>query len=325
MSRSVVLMFSGQGSQYYHMGRQLFKTHPVFQEWMLKLNDIASDLIGESLLDILYDDSKRSSERFDRTLYTHPSIFMMEYSLAQVLLESGIEPDYVMGASLGEFTAAAVSAVMSVEELLELLVKQARLLEACCEKGGMLAILHDINLYYDTPALYENSELASVNYNSHSVVSGKRERLQKTEAFMRDNDIVYQDLPVSHAFHSSLIDSAAAQYKKLLGDRQYQFPQIRFVSCLSGTILTSLPCHFFWNVIREPIQFIKAVHELEDGQKKIYIDLGPSGTLANFIKYNLKQDSASESHAIITPFGQEAKQLAKIQQLFKKCGKGIEK
>lgn len=307
------------------MGRQLFKEHSIFREWMLKLNDVASDLIGESLLDILYDDGKRSSERFDRTLYTHPSIFMVEYSLAQVLLESGIEPDYVMGASLGEFAAAAVSSVMGVEELLELLVKQARLLEAYCEKGGMLAILHDISLYYDTPVLYDNSELASVNYHSHFVVSGKREGLKKAEAFLRDNDIVYQDLPVSYAFHSSFIDPAAAQYKQLLEERRYQLPQVRFVSCLSGNMLTSVPCQFFWSVVREPIQFIKAVQGLENGQKKIYIDLGPSGTLANFIKYNLKQDLTSESYAIITPFGQEVRQLVKIEQLFKKCGKGIEK
>ena len=203
---------------------------------MLKLNDIASDLIGESLLDVLYDDGKRGSERFDRTLYTHPSIFMAEYSLAQVLLESGIEPDYVMGASLGEFAAAAVSAVMSVEELLELLVKQARLLEACCERGGMLAILQDTSLYYDTPTLYENSELASVNYHSHFVVSGKREGLKKAEAFLRDNDIVYQDLPVSYAFHSSLIDSAAEQYRELLNHQKYQPLRKKYISCLSGNL-----------------------------------------------------------------------------------------
>ncbi len=323
MDTPLVYMFSGQGSQYYHMGRQLFNAHPLFQEWMLKLNEVASDLIGESLLDIIYDDSKRSSERFDRTLYTHPSIFMMEYSLAQVLLQSGIEPDYIMGASLGEFAAAAVSAVMCAEELLELLVKQAQLLEACCEMGGMLAILHDISLYYDTPSLYENSELASVNYNSHFVVSGARERLKKVEAFLRDQNIVYQDLPVSYAFHSSFIDSAAAPYKKLLEDRRCQQPEISLISCLSGNILTNLSCYFFWDIIREPIQFIRAVQVLENGQRKICVDLSPSGTLANFLKYGLKQDSAPESYAIITPFGQEAKQLEKIQKLLTKRGKGI--
>jgi len=318
MRSSYVFMFSGQGSQYYQMGKQLFKADPVFKKWMLALNDLAGKLLGESLLERLYDESKTFSETFDRTLYTHPAIFMVEYSLVQVLQERGLEPDYVLGASLGEFAAAAVSGVLTVEEIMELIIGQAKLLEAGCEKGSMVAVLYDPHLYYETPVLFENSELASVNYPEHFVVSGSCSSLEKVQAFLRDRQIVYLKLPVSYGFHSSGIDPVARQYRSMLEQKTYQLPRVKYVSCLKGDLLTSISQYFFWDVAREPVQFPRAIQSLENGQPKVYLDLGPSGTLANFTRHLLNQDSPSESYAIMTPFHQELKQLNKLEALLQK-------
>lgn len=318
MGKSVVFLFSGQGSHYYHMGKELFVRHPVFRKWMLKLDTIACEIIGESVLAKLYNEKKRTSEKFNRTLYTHPAIFMVEYALAQVLLECGVEPDFVLGTSMGEFVSAAISGSMDVKGTLTLLLKQAELFESHCSEGGMLAIIHHSGLYNETPLIYSNSELVSVNFDSHFVVSGNNSKLKIIERFLKEKSIIYQELPVSHGFHSSLIDSAATIYINFLKKYSYRNSQIPLVSGLYGNVVTSLSNDYFWNIAREPIQFPKAIQELENIGSHIYLDLGPSGTLANFTKRNLDKSSQSESYAIITPFNQELRNLERIKGIFSK-------
>lgn len=116
MSRPIIFMFSGQGSHYYQMGRELYENNPVFKTWILKIGKLVQKLIGQSIVNLLYYDGFKKSDVFNRTLYTHPSIFMVEYALSQVLLDKGIVPDGVLGASLGEFTSAAFTGVMSLED-----------------------------------------------------------------------------------------------------------------------------------------------------------------------------------------------------------------
>ena len=105
---------------------------------------------------------------------------MAEYALAYALEQRGIRPDYVIGASLGEHAAAAVSGVLSAEDALDCVLEQARIITETCRNGSMLAILGDPALYQDDPLLGEHSELASVNYHSHFVISGEREHIKRS-------------------------------------------------------------------------------------------------------------------------------------------------
>jgi trans-AT polyketide synthase/acyltransferase/oxidoreductase domain-containing protein len=317
MGKSTAFMFSGQGSQYYHMGRELFAHHPVFHKWMLKLNKITQEVSGYSVIDRLYDDKKRADESFDRTLYTHPAIFMAEYAMARVLIEEGIEPDFVLGTSLGEFGAAAVAGVSEVSELLESVIRQAQAFELHCPKGGMLAIICDYSLFEETPLIYDNSELASINFDSHFVISGKTNKLKVIEEFLNSKGIASMLLPVCHAFHSSLADPAASYYMDFHKNKIYQKPQVPLASCLRGKMLTEIPKGYFWDVVRKPIKFPEAIMELEKEQRQnlVYLDLGPGGTMANFAKRNLDVSSQSEVYAVMTPFNQDLKNLAKIKKV----------
>ncbi|MGB8956617.1 MAG: acyltransferase domain-containing protein, partial [Tumebacillaceae bacterium] len=316
MHRPIVFLFSGQGSHYYQMGNEMFRQLPVFQQWMMRLDERVQALIGESVVRELYESQKRISDPFERTAITHPAIFMVEYALAQTLIASGVRPDCVLGTSMGEFAAAAVAGAITPEEALKLLIDQAQLLDARCERGGMLAVIHDPSLYHREALLYNNSELASVNFDSHFVLAGPRENLLAIEKHLKQQEIVCVMLPVLQAFHSSRIDPAGHYYRMILKGHPLAPPRIPFMSGALGKRLSQLPDTYLWDVVREPIQLPKAVQELERERPHVYLDLGPAGTMANFVKRNLAPGTQSEIFATMTLFNQDIKNVNLIIETF---------
>jgi len=307
----IVFMFSGQGSQYYQMGRELFEKDNTFHNWMVQLDEIARRSSGTSVISALYSSVHTKGDPFDRTLLTHPAIFMVEYSLAQTLLEAGIEPDMVLGTSLGSFAAAAVAGFIEVEDALNAVMRQAIAFEECCEPGGMTAVLADPALF-DRDFLSGRSELASVNFSSHFVVSAKKNELDEVETALRKHNINYQRLPVSYPFHSRWIEKARAPFESFMRSVQYKKGQLPLVCCDKAAILSGLSDQFFWNVVRHPIHFREATARLEQQGARVYIDVGPSGTLATFLKYGMPATSRSTVHAILTPFGRDQKNLSAL-------------
>lgn len=316
MKKSLVFLFAGQGSQFFQMAKSLYFKHPSFQQWMLKLNQIVLDAGAESILDKIYDESKGRNEYFERLQYTHPAIFMVEYSLAQILLEEGISPAHVLGASLGEFTAAAVAGVVEAGELLQMLIHQAKIIESKCQPGGMIAIIHNARLYHEETLIHKNSELAAVNYDSHFVIAGAAEKLREIETFLKSASVLYQRLPVLYGFHSSGIDSGAGEFKNYLNQKIFLKPRLSFISSLHGCSVGDLHQEHFWDVVRKPVHFRNALEELENMGHHTYLDLSPGGTLAGFAKRNLSRNSVSDTYSIITPFHQDLKNLETIAKLF---------
>jgi bacillaene synthase trans-acting acyltransferase len=315
MPDSVIFMFSGQGSQYYHMGFELFQKHETFRFWMLRLDNIVAKAIGQSIVGILYAGDKKISDPFERLLHTALALFMVEYSLAMTLIERKIHPDFVLGASFGEFTAAAVSEAITVEELLASILKHVKIVEQKCATGGMLAVLHDKKLYYDHAALNERSQLASINFHSHFVVSGTKDNLKEIENFLKGKEIAYQILPISYPFHSSLVDPVRQEHCAFLKNLNIGRPRIPIISCADAGVLNEFEYRHFWDVVRKPVLFEATINFTESQGEHFYIDLGPSGTLAYFIKYHLGGRSRSESAAIMTPLGKDLLKLEKICSL----------
>ncbi|HEY3366509.1 MAG TPA: acyltransferase domain-containing protein [Symbiobacteriaceae bacterium] len=302
MGRRLVFMFSGQGSQYYHMGVELFSKDAVFRRWMLKLDDLAQEINGQSILRILYDENRRKSDSFDRLLFTHPAVFMVEYALAQLFLEHGIEPAYVLGASLGEFTAAAVAGVMALPEIMACVIRQAEIVESQCEDGGMLAIVHSLDLYDRSPLLRENSELAAENYQTHFVVSGYRTPLLMIRDELKARGILHELLPIRYGFHSVAIEPAAEAYLSFLSRRTYGRSSIPLMTCSEGIMAERLSPTHFWDATRKPIRFQKALEGLRVIEDVSYIDMGPTGTLAAFIRNSMPKESPAHAYAAMSPF-----------------------
>jgi len=309
MNKPIVFMFSGQGSQYFHMGKALYQSLATFRHWMDRLDDDFYILTGISVVSQLYDANKKKHDPFDNFLLSHVALFMVEYSLAQVLIERGIMPDYVLGCSLGEFTACSIAEVIGYETVLRNLVEQVYIVQECCRKGGMLAILHRSQLFEEQPVLHLNAELVAINYHSHFVVSGSLSGLQAIVTFLEQQNILYQRLPVPYAFHSSFMDPAAASYMSYLNSQTFRKPTVSYISCLTGDQVTAFEPEYFWRIGREPINFPDAITYLEQTKEFTYIDLGPSGTLANFTKYYLNPGGKSTVYDIMTPFNTDLKNL----------------
>lgn len=306
-----VFMFSGQGSQYFQMGKALYDSHQTFRDWMVRLDDVARGLVGESVIATVYSGANAKSDRFDRTMLTHPAIFMVEYSLAQTLMQAGVWPDMVLGASMGSFAAAAVAGVLTAEDALAAVVRQAMSLEEHGEPGGMMAILTDPALF-EEDFLSRHSELAAVNFASHFIVSAKQTELAQIEATLKQRQIVHQRLPVAFPFHSRWIDEAKTTFGAFMRSipcKQGRYPMI----CSDrATTVSALSADYFWDVVRNPIRFREAAVRLDQERPRRFIDVGPAGTLATFLKYSLPNTTRSTARAILTPFGLDQKNLADV-------------
>lgn len=310
MAGKTVFMFSGQGAQYYQMGRQLYDEHPGFRLWMRRLDGLAQALGSAEVLTALYASPKEVV--FEETALTHPAIFMVEYALAQCLLESGLRSDLVLGASLGSFAAAAVGGYLTVEEAMAGVLRQAAAFAAGCAPGGMIAVLGAPALYETEEFLHRHGELAAVNFDGHFVVAAPEAALTGIEAGLQRCALTFQRLPVGYAYHSTHIEGARAPFASWLDTLGRRSGAVPLGCCAQAATLDELPADFLWRVVRAPIRFADTVAHLERQGPHRYIDVGPSGTLATFVKYALPPGSASSVHAVLTPYGRDAPNLAAL-------------
>jgi len=184
-NKPVVFMFSGQGSQTYQMGRELIRENAIFREWMHEADKLVQQWLSVSILDELYDEKHGIAAPFNQTLFTHPAIFAVEYAMTQVLKSFGIRPDLLLGASLGELSAAAVADVISFEQAMALICLQAQILETHCpNSGGMLTVLAPVSLREGYPLIRDTTTLAAVNTAEHFVLAGARAKLRSVERLL---------------------------------------------------------------------------------------------------------------------------------------------
>ena len=302
MSKSIVFLCSGQGSQYYNMGKKLYETKRVFREEMLSLDEVCLREIGESVLSHIYPKEEPSRKEFDRLLFSNPALFMIQYSMSILLREKGIVPDYILGASLGEFVALAVSGILSAEEVLRMIIKFSRQIENTCDRGGMIAVIGDPDNFYFAKSLYENSEIAAINSHAHFIISGLHEGISVAEEYLNVSDIPNFRLPVLFGFHSSAIDPSAEGFSACFEGIEFGDSECEVFSCLKGGEGEPVKKDTLWDIVRKPFDIRESLRKLEEIRGKVYVDIGPSGTMANIVKYNLGKDRHEDIHCVLSPF-----------------------
>lgn len=305
-----VFMFSGQGSQYFQMGRGLYESDPVFAREMREMDAIARANTGRSVLDELYGTRSKADEMADIAL-SHPAIFMVEVALARSVMYAGVRADLVLGASLGTVAAAVVAGQLDRDDGLMLVLAQARCIAQHAPPGGMMAIL-------DAPQVIERelaegaAVIAGRNFNGHFVASAPVAALDRIELRLRERAIVHQRLPVPYAFHSPWIDPMRDAFIAATRGLPSRPSTVGVVCCASMQTLHTMPPDHFWQVARLPVEFQRTVQALESRGPHRYIDLGPSGTLATFIKYLLGPGARSTAQPVIAPFGRDEDRFAAL-------------
>lgn len=259
--RPIIFMFSGQGSQYYQMGREFYDSHPVFRKVVDDGDAIVRGLLGRSVRDETF--SSPVSREFNDFLISHPALVVIEHATCHMLISEGIEPDWVWGCSAGEFAAAIAAGSWDLEAALQATVTQARQVVENCPPGGMLAVLASPTLFDEVEDLQAYSALAAINYANHFILSGLERGLRKVEKVLKNRQIVCQRLPVPFGFHSPAIDAAAAAFNAYCSTQTIlRRPSIPMLSSVTAAQVTTIEPTYFWQAVRQPIRFGDALNAL---------------------------------------------------------------
>jgi acyl transferase domain-containing protein/NADPH:quinone reductase-like Zn-dependent oxidoreductase/NAD(P)-dependent dehydrogenase (short-subunit alcohol dehydrogenase family)/acyl carrier protein len=282
----VAFLFTGQGSQYAGMGRALFETQPVFHNTMQQCDEILRPHLGQPLLSVLYPEmglSSASNLLLDQTGYAQPALFALEYSLARLWESWGIVPSAVMGHSLGEYVAACLAGVFSLEDGLGLVSARSRLMQALPPGGRMAAVFTNERRAAEIiGARTSEISIAAVNGPESVVISGDGQAVEAVLGEFAINGIGCKPLNVSHAFHSQLMEPMLDEFERLANSVRYSTPTIRIISNVSGksAIGGDVTSSAYWKRhIRQPVQFHTSIQTLYDQGYRIFIEIGPHPVL----------------------------------------------
>lgn len=302
---NLVFLFSGQGSQAFHMGREIAEKCPQVGARLREFDDVARTALGYSVLNIVSDPARNRFDPFDRLVPSNAALFMLQFSLAEFLISVGARPAALLGASLGELVALTLAGAWTPERGLRLVIDMSQALERGLPPGGgMLVVLTPASIMSRRSDLFTQVELAGISSKQHFIAAGPVERLKQIEHTLGQEDVPCMILPVRYAFHSSYIDPTSAALARVFG-RDTAPLTLPVISCVTADAIRAVPEGHLWRVVRDPMRIADAFAGLEARQDSIFVDLGPSGTMATVAKYNLRPGSKSEMLSVMSPFTNE--------------------
>ena len=284
--RPVAFMFSGQGAQYPNMGRELYEVESVFREQVDLCATHLTPYLGFDLRQVLYADGAdtEASEKLAQTAITQPALFVTEYALARLLSAWGVRPSALIGHSIGEYVAACLAGVFSLEDALRLVAARGRLMQAL-PGGAMLSV--SMTAGELQPLIGDRLSIAAINGPSLSVVSGAAAPIAELERQLTGRSVASRRLLVSHAFHSAMMEPIVEPFTDLVKRVRLHPPSIPFVSNVSGTWMTSSEATDprYWAAhLREPVRFGEGIAALLGDGQPVLLEVGPGQTLSTFAK-----------------------------------------
>ncbi|MCB8954291.1 MAG: acyltransferase domain-containing protein [Ardenticatenales bacterium] len=312
--RPVVFMFPGVGDHYPGMGQELYQTEPTFRHWVDEGARLLQPYLSTDLRQLLYpnhtesirnpspqpldlrrmlastDEVAAQTGPLRQTVLAQPAVFVVEYALAQLLMEWGLKPQALIGYSLGEYTAACLSGVLSFPDAIKLVAERARLIDST-DPGAMLTVA--LSEKEIQPYLNENICLAGVLTSSISVLSGPLPLIVELKQLLDQRDIACRRLPTTQAFHSSMMETVASDLEALAQTVTLHAPQIPYLSNLTGTWIRESeatdPAYWVRHMC-QPVRFADSLVELLKDKDRLLLEVGPGQSLGAFVR----QHSACE-------------------------------
>ncbi|MEW6733418.1 MAG: SDR family NAD(P)-dependent oxidoreductase [Acidobacteriota bacterium] len=281
-NQPVIFMFTGQGSQYAHMGAELYRFEPVFREQVQICAEILTAHLGINIQTLLYPDdidTEEISYQIDQTWLAQPAIFVVEYALAKLWMSWGIYPTAMLGHSIGEYVAACLAGVFSLTDALALISIRGRLMQQL-PAGAMLAVpLSEDEL---SARLVKGLAIAAVNGPTSCVVSGAIDTIDELQQQLAMEGFACKRLNTSHAFHSEMMAPIVDQFVEQVSKVKLNRPQIRYLSNLTGDwIKESEACdpNYWGKQLRHTVRFSENLEKLFNEQKSILLEVGVGETL----------------------------------------------
>lgn len=287
MTRPVVFMFSGQGSQYVNMAKELYQTEPVFKAQLDYCADYLQPLLKLDLRDILYPSTlsvEEATAQLQQTAITQAALFSVEYALAQLWMAWGVKPKAMIGHSIGEYVAACLAGVFSLDDALALVAARGQLMQSVAT-GNMLAV--SLPVAEVQALLPENLSLALVNSSALCVVSGTNEAIAAFEQQLQEQGVQSQILHTSHAFHSAMMQVVVEPFTELMRKTPLSAPQIPYLSNVTGNWITAEQATdpAYWaQHLRQTVYFAQGLEQLFLDHQQILLEVGPGRTLSSLAR-----------------------------------------
>ncbi|KKN42669.1 hypothetical protein LCGC14_0710920 [marine sediment metagenome] len=326
-SEDLCFLFSGQGSQYVGMAKELYQEFQVVRDTLNSANEICKDFGGFDILEVIFGSpdltDKENSNRLKQTQYTQPAIYSVEMALKNLFDSKDIRPGIVGGHSLGEFAALAIAGVLSFEDALRVVIMRGKAM-AILPSGiqtGMAAIFTSSDNVEKTLQEISNEDVTISNYNSYSqtVISGENSAVDSSVKVFSEKGIRAIKLNVSNAFHSKFIEHAEDKLKEFLKSIEFKKPQIPVFSNVTGKIYPNNPDEIksiLLKQITSPVKWVDEILNIYNHGGRRFLEIGPNRALFYFTKDILKKNKDTDINFTLSPKSPEKEHIEKILQKF---------
>lgn len=277
----LAFLFTGQGAQHVGMGQELYAAHPTFRSCIDQCAELLQPHLQRPLLDILW-----SGEELHQTGYTQPALFSIEYSLARLFEAWGVLPDVLLGHSIGEYAAASIAGVFSLEDGIRLVAARGRLMQSLPGGGQMVSVASDENTVREAIGEQTDISIAAVNGPQSIVVSGHGDAVDAVVERLVLQNIKTTALKVSHAFHSPLMDPILDEFRAIAATVTFHAPEKTLISNVTGEPWGEEQLHAdYWvEHLRGAVRFADGIAYVQKKKIQTFIEIGPRPTLSGLGK-----------------------------------------
>lgn len=296
-NRPVVFLFPGQGAQYVRMGLELYEAEPIFREQVDTCSKILKPHLGFDLRDVLYPSDEaleEAKEKLNQTFVTQPALFVTEYALAKQWMHWGVTPEAMIGHSIGEYVAACLAGVFSLEDALRLVAVRGRLIQSL-PSGSMLVVSLPEQKLRATIEPRPELSIAAINSPGLCTVSGTHEAIDELETELKPQGLMLRRLQTSHAFHSPMMEPILQSFIEEVSQATLKAPSLSYLSNVTADWIKDQEATdpaYYARHIRQTVLFNNGISEIFSNPERLLLEVGPGNTLTVLSRHHPQRGAA---------------------------------